>query len=401
MNIDPIAELLVLFICLLASTSTLAWGLMAYPLRIAPRASTYFSLANLLILTGVLLTTLRDQTPSYLYWLGADMLLLLGFVLLRSGTQRLFRLSSSIKIDLALLLLTGLSMLTQPPSIAASDTLGIFFSFMAASTFLLMAKDNLVALEHTVKRPIAVILLSPIALMGVIFGLRALLLLIEPALKSHLASIQSADAIPMLWLYVVMTLWINVIMMGNALTRLVQKMRQQADRDYLTGLWNRRAMQQQLEQLHQRWLRDGQAYSLILFDLDFFKQINDKFGHSAGDAVLVKTAQQIGKVTRAMDIFCRLGGEEFLLVLPGTDGEVAEIIAQKLQQALRQSSLNWQGSLIPISASFGIVTTATGDTPDSLLALADKAMYRAKETGRDRCCTAERRLEQAQATPSQ
>ncbi len=401
MNIDPIAELLVLFICLLASTSTLAWGLMAYPLRIAPRASTYFSLANLLILMGVLLTTLRDQTPSYLYWLGADMLLLLGFVLLRSGTQRLFRLPSSIKIDLALLLLTGLLMLTQPPSIAASDTLGIFFSFMAASTFLLMAKDNLVALEHTVKRPIAVILLSPIALMGVIFGLRALLLLIEPALKSHLASIQSADAIPMLWLYVVMTLWINVIMMGNALTRLVQKMRQQADRDYLTGLWNRRAMQQQLEQLHQRWLRDGQAYSLILFDLDFFKQINDKFGHSAGDAVLVKTAQQIGKVTRAMDIFCRLGGEEFLLVLPGTDGEVAEIIAQKLQQALRQSSLNWQGSLIPISASFGIVTTATGDTPDSLLALADKAMYRAKETGRDRCCTAERRLEQVQATPSQ
>ncbi|QYJ97197.1 GGDEF domain-containing protein [Shewanella alkalitolerans] len=401
MNIDPIAELLVLFICLLASTSTLAWGLMAYPLRIAPRASTYFSLANLLILMGVLLTTLRDQTPSYLYWLGADMLLLLGFVLLRSGTQRLFRLPSSIKIDLALLLLTGLLMLTQPASIAASDTLGIFFSFMAASTFLLMAKDNLVALEHTVKRPIAVILLSPIALMGVIFGLRALLLLIEPALKSHLASIQSADAIPMLWLYVVMTLWINVIMMGNALTRLVQKMRQQADRDYLTGLWNRRAMQQQLEQLHQRWLRDGQAYSLILFDLDFFKQINDKFGHSAGDAVLVKTAQQIGKVTRAMDIFCRLGGEEFLLVLPGTDGEVAKIIAQKLQQALRQSSLNWQGSLIPISASFGIVTTATGDTPDSLLALADKAMYRAKETGRDRCCTAERRLEQAQATPSQ
>ncbi|QYK12452.1 GGDEF domain-containing protein [Shewanella rhizosphaerae] len=401
MNIDPIAELLVLFICLLASTSTLAWGLMAYPLRIAPRASTYFSLANLLILMGVLLTTLRDQTPSYLYWLGADMLLLLGFVLLRSGTQRLFRLPSSIKIDLALLLLTGLLMLTQPPSIAASDTLGIFFSFMAASTFLLMAKDNLVALEHTVKRPIAVILLSPIALMGVIFGLRALLLLIEPALKSHLASIQSADAIPMLWLYVVMTLWINVIMMGNALTRLVQKMRQQADRDYLTGLWNRRAMQQQLEQLHQRWLRDGQAYSLILFDLDFFKQINDKFGHSAGDAVLVKTAQQIGKVTRAMDIFCRLGGEEFLLVLPGTDGEVAKIIAQKLQQALRQSSLNWQGSLIPISASFGIVTTATGDTPDSLLALADKAMYRAKETGRDRCCTAERRLEQVQATPSQ
>ncbi|QYJ81968.1 GGDEF domain-containing protein [Shewanella aegiceratis] len=401
MNIDPIAELLVLFICLLASTSTLAWGLMAYPLRIAPRASTYFSLANLLILMGVLLTTLRDQTPSYLYWLGADMLLLLGFVLLRSGTQRLFRLPSSIKIDLALLLLTGLLMLTQPPSIAASDTLGIFFSFMAASTFLLMAKDNLVALEHTVKRPIAVILLSPIALMGVIFGLRALLLLIEPALKSHLASIQSADAIPMLWLYVVMTLWINVIMMGNALTRLVQKMRQQADRDYLTGLWNRRAMQQQLEQLHQRWLRDGQAYSLILFDLDFFKQINDKFGHSAGDAVLVKTAQQIGKVTRAMDIFCRLGGEEFLLVLPGTDGAVAEIIAQKLQQALRQSSLNWQGSLLPISASFGIVTTATGDTPDSLLALADKAMYRAKETGRDRCCTAERRLEQVQATPSQ
>lgn len=401
MNIDPIAELLVLFICLLTSTSTLAWGLMAYPLGIAPRASSYFSLGNVLILFGVLLTTLRDQTPSYLYWFGADMLLLLGFVLLRSGTQRLFRLPSSIKLDGALLLLTGSLMLTQPPSAEASDTLGICFSFMAASTFLLMARDNLVALENTVKRPIAVVLLSPIALMGVVFALRGLLLLTEPTLKPHLVSIQNADAIPMLWLYVVMTLWINVIMMGNALTRLVQKMRQQADRDYLTGLWNRRAMQQQLEQLHQRWLRDGQAYSLILFDLDFFKQINDKFGHSAGDAVLVKTAKQIGKVTRAMDIFCRLGGEEFLIVLPTTNSHVAEIIAQKLQQTLRQSSLNWQGALIPISASFGIVTTAPGDTPDSLLALADKAMYRAKETGRDRCCSAQQQLGEPKATPSQ
>ncbi|WP_281213779.1 GGDEF domain-containing protein [Shewanella insulae] len=390
MNIDPIAELLVLFICLLAGTSTLAWGLMAYPLGIAPRASGYFSLANLLILTGVLLTTLRDQTSNYLYWFGADMLLLLGFVLLRSGTQRLFRLNSSIRLDGILLLITGLLMLSQPPSIEASDTLGMIFSLMAATTFLLMAKDNLIALEHTVKRHIAVTLLSPIALMGLAFALRALLLALTPSLTNELASIQSTDAIPMLWLFVVMTLWINVIMMGNALTRLVQKMRQLADRDYLTGLWNRRAMQQRLEQLHQRWLRDGQAYSLILFDLDYFKQVNDKFGHSAGDAVLVRTAKQVGKVTRAMDFFCRLGGEEFLLILPGTDGDEAQIIAQKLQQALRQSSLNWQGSLIPINASFGIVTTNTGDTPDSLLALADKAMYRAKETGRDRYCTAER-----------
>ncbi|MCL1040132.1 GGDEF domain-containing protein [Shewanella marisflavi] len=401
MTIDPIAELLVMFICLLAGTSTLAWGVMSFPLRIAPRASAYFSLANLLVLIGVILTTQRGQSASYLYWHGADMLLLLGFILLRSGTQGLFRLNSSIKFDSALWLVIGLLMLTQAPSHEASGTLGILFSLMAAIVFLLMAKDNLVALESTVKRPIAVVLLSPIALMGITFALRALLLALNPSLKPQLATILSNDAIPMLWLYVIMTLWINVIMMGNALTRLVQKIRQQADRDYLTGLWNRRAMQQQLEQLHQRWLRDGQAYSLILFDLDFFKQINDKFGHSAGDAVLVKTAQQIGKVIRATDSFCRLGGEEFLLILPTTDSTEADVIAQKLQHTLRQHSLNWQGQLIPISASFGIVTATQGDTPDSLLALADKAMYRAKETGRDRCCTAERPLAETLATPSQ
>ncbi|QYJ86677.1 GGDEF domain-containing protein [Shewanella mesophila] len=388
MIIDPQAQQLIFFICLLATTATIAWGAMAYPLRIAPRACSYFSCANLLVLIGVILNSQRGSDPSYLYWPIADIVILTGFILLRHGTQRLFRLKSSIKIDSLLLTVFALLILIQEPSSQSNQILGILFSLMTAISFLLLAKDNRIALTPSLNLTFILLLLSPIIVLAVIFSIRALLLIFVPSLSSHIATLQSADAIPMLWFFVIMTLLVNVIMIGNALTRLVQKIRLQADRDYLTGLWNRRSMHQRLALLHQCWLRDGNAYSLILFDLDYFKEINDNYGHAAGDHVLIQTATALGKVIRAIDTFSRYGGEEFLIILPATDAKQVALIAEKLRSTLNSLPLTWQDASIPITASFGTITVSQLDTPETMLAKADQAMYHAKRTGRNNICCA-------------
>ena len=385
---DPLAQQLIFFICLLATIATLAWGAMAYPLRIAPRACSYFSCANLLLLIGVILTSQRGSDPSYLYWPIADIVVLTGFILLRHGTQRLFRLKSSIKIDSLLLIIFALLILIQEPSSQSNQVLGILFSSMAAISFLFLAKDNRIALAPSLNLTLILLLLSPIIVLAVIFSLRALLLLFVPSLGSHMATLQSAEAIPMLWFFVMMTLLVNVVMIGNALTRLVQKIRLQADKDYLTGLWNRRSMHQRLALLHQCWLRDGKTYSLILFDLDYFKEINDNYSHAAGDHVLIQTATELSKVIRAIDTFSRYGGEEFLIILPATDAHQVAIITDKLRSKLNSSLFTWQDSVIPITASFGTATVSQLDTPESMLIKADKAMYRAKHTGRNNICSA-------------
>ncbi|QYK01033.1 GGDEF domain-containing protein [Shewanella psychrotolerans] len=385
---DPLAQQLIFFICLLATTATLAWGAMAYPLRIAPRASGYFSVANLFLLIGVILTSQRSSDPSYLYWPIANIMILMGFLLLRHGTQRLFRLKSSIKTDCVLLTVFTVLIALQEPGPQSNQIVGILFSSMAALSFLLLAKDNRIALAPSLNLTFILLLLSPIIVLAFIFTLRTLLLLFAPSLGSHMANLQSADAIPMLWFFVMMTLLVNVVMIGNALTRLVQKIRLQADKDYLTGLWNRRAMHQRLALLHQCWLRDGKTYSLILFDLDYFKEINDNYSHAAGDHVLIQTATELSKVIRAIDTFSRYGGEEFLIILPATDAQQVAIITDKLRSKLNSSPVIWQDNAIPITASFGTATVSQLDTPETMLIKADKAMYRAKHTGRNNICSA-------------
>jgi diguanylate cyclase (GGDEF)-like protein len=386
MTIDPLALLLIQFFCLLTGTATLAWALMAYPLGIASKACWTFSAANLLVLVGLFLTTFRDDTPSYLFWFVADMAILLAFSLLRQGTRKLFKLPGCLHQDLSLLGITALFMLSYPPQMDSNTPLAIIFSIAAAIYFLLLTRDNLIALFPNIGQRYAVALTIPILGLVLLFCTRATLLLIAPESAEQLAAIKTAEAVPMLWVFVVIALILNVTMMGNALTRLVQKIRLQADKDYLTQLWNRRALNKQLDRVHQRWLRDSVPYSLILFDLDLFKKINDTHTHAAGDAVLVHTASVLSKIIRRIDTLSRYGGEEFLLLLPASCEEAAQITAEKLRRAIKNRPLQWQSQYITVSASFGCVTVAPGDTPEQVLNRADKAMYHAKEQGRDGIC---------------
>lgn len=177
------------------------------------------------------------------------------------------------------------------------------------------------------------------------------------------------------------TLSLNV---GNL--RLRESLRNQSIRDPLTGLYNRRFLDENLGREMSRSRRTGNALSIIVLDVDHFKQYNDSLGHDAGDAVLITLGRLLSEQARDMDLPCRLGGEEFLIVLPRASGEQAVLAAERLRQAVAAMKIDHHGEpLHGVTVSLGVASFPDdAATPDSLIKAADQALYRAKRQGRDR-----------------
>ena len=157
--------------------------------------------------------------------------------------------------------------------------------------------------------------------------------------------------------------------------------------DPLTGLHNRRYMSGQLDALVARAVRDGRPVSALLLDIDHFKKINDSFGHDAGDEVLREFAVRLASNVRAVDLPCRFGGEEFVVVMPETAIEDAERIAERIRLHVAGAPFRVSNGreVLSVTISIGVATTiGAGDTPEHLLKRADEALYEAKASGRNR-----------------
>ena len=160
-----------------------------------------------------------------------------------------------------------------------------------------------------------------------------------------------------------------------------------AMQDELTGLTNRRSILGTLEQQLAMARRNGQPLSLLMLDLDHFKRVNDSFGHLAGDAVLRQVAAGIASRLRAQDVAGRYGGEEFLVILPGTTVDGAVQLAEKLRTSIAADRIEiGEGRAISITISVGVCggVPAAGQRVEDLIGAADQALYQAKENGRDR-----------------
>ncbi len=162
------------------------------------------------------------------------------------------------------------------------------------------------------------------------------------------------------------------------------QLEQEATRDYLTNLSNRRHFTELAEKELPRARRHGRPLSLLLIDLDHFKNVNDRFGHGAGDAVLRETAALLAGGVRQSDRVCRFGGEEFAILLPETEVQAATELAERLRIALQANVFVHAQGRIAISCSIG-VSTLNGATTDldHLVKQADQALYAAKAQGRD------------------
>jgi diguanylate cyclase (GGDEF)-like protein len=156
-----------------------------------------------------------------------------------------------------------------------------------------------------------------------------------------------------------------------------------ARRDSLTLLLNRRAFDEELAGMFARQQRLGERFALHVFDLDHFKQINDRHGHGAGDEVLRTASRALADQLRPFDRLFRIGGEEFAAILPGTNGATAVVAAERLRQAVGDQAISVGDGALGVTVSVGVAAAWPGAEPDTLLKAADAALYRAKAAGRN------------------
>ncbi|MDZ7842902.1 MAG: diguanylate cyclase [Gammaproteobacteria bacterium] len=161
----------------------------------------------------------------------------------------------------------------------------------------------------------------------------------------------------------------------------VHTLRHRAEHDPLTEVFNRYAFQERLEEEMRRAKRYGGAFSLIMFDLDHFKAVNDGYGHDVGDEVLRRVASLAGEELRDGDLLARWGGEEFMILLPETDPESARLVAERIRARIARTDLEGAPR---VTVSLGIAGSIAGEPHEELIRRVDRALYQAKEAGRNR-----------------
>jgi diguanylate cyclase (GGDEF)-like protein len=165
-----------------------------------------------------------------------------------------------------------------------------------------------------------------------------------------------------------------------------EKLSEMAFRDGLTGLFNHRFFQEQMDKEVSRAIRYQRALALIMFDIDHFKKFNDQYGHPVGDQVLKQTAGTVLNTVRQSDLVARYGGEEFAIILPETDMKGVVILAERIRQHVAKIHLDVNGQQVSITISLGVTIWEPG-TPASdkalMIGAADKALYQSKKKGRN------------------
>lgn len=169
-----------------------------------------------------------------------------------------------------------------------------------------------------------------------------------------------------------------------------EHLRELSNRDFLTGLFNRRYLMSELEKEFYRAKRMGRDLSVLMIDIDYFKRCNDTYGHKVGDQVLVKVAQTIGDQLRRFDLLARYGGEEFIIALPETGSAGAEQVAERYRRNVESLRVAADDRIISVTISIGVATysEANYDNLDELIEAADAKLYEAKAAGRNRVMVA-------------
>lgn len=184
------------------------------------------------------------------------------------------------------------------------------------------------------------------------------------------------------------TLTLGAVMMANA--DIIARTTYAAEHDFLTGAWTRRAFSGLAERERERIARGGGDLSVLVFDVDHFKSINDTHGHAVGDRVLVDIVLRAGSVLRGIDACARLGGEEFAVLLPQTGTAHALVAAERLRAALAQGAVrDGADGLVCYTVSVGVATLGEDEAVARMMERADTALYAAKNAGRNRVCCAQ------------
>jgi diguanylate cyclase (GGDEF)-like protein len=233
-----------------------------------------------------------------------------------------------------------------------------------------------------------VLLALPLLLGAAVFGARSLRAIVSPQTIVAEVTANSALNIGSAVVYMIVALVFQLTLVTLVVSRLVSELKRASRHDPLTGLLNRRAIDEALAAEVQRARRLGAPFSVLMLDVDHFKPINDTHGHAAGDRALQHLATLLSSQMRDIDRVGRYGGEEFVVLLPGTPQEQAHGLAQRLCEKVAALPPMWRDAPLPVTVSIGVAEWLgdSGGLP-ALMARADAALYRAKEDGRNRVVT--------------
>jgi diguanylate cyclase (GGDEF)-like protein len=346
-----------------------------YPyLRGAGSVATAFFLATI----GNLLLLFSGSLPIFLSIAVSHCLLLSAFVLFYTGVLHFFK--SPRKIRYAWALTVFASILTLYLNLSHDGTRTLTY-VIALSFFLVRGVIALEIFRQAADRIFLKIFAFLMAAYA-IFALNRLYFLLVLGVPPSVHQREILQTLSVL-LSVSFVFLIGLSFLLMLCSELLTLVKDESERDLLCGVFNRRGIEQKLDAELKRAGRVGHNLAVALIDIDHFKAINDRAGHAAGDTALREVVSAISGRLRPHDLLGRFGGDEFLLILPHTSSSEAFTISSRIEQSVRELSI--PGDVIPLTISIGLTQAISGEIAGPLLARADKALYDAKNAGRN-CC---------------
>lgn len=392
MNSGFSSQALIQLTGLIVFASLLVWALVSELLLIAPAAARHFLAANVALLAAVALTLQRASAvlsppwpfdvlvpdlPAWASWPLANGLVIAAFAIACRGLRRLLKIRRATWGDKLMLAVSCLAMFVLPVGATSAWAYAVIFSIATAWHCAVMARDAWAGTAAALGRRVGFVLTAPLVLSAVLVASQPLRL--NHATTSAITISDPATLWGLLW----MALMLNICFMMLVLARLVVVLRSRAERDHLTGLFNRRRWEAFLAYEWQRSLRHPPGLCLVMLDVDHFKRINDTLGHAAGDVALKHVAAILHQACRSSDIAARVGGEEFAVILAATSLAGALEQAERLREALSASPYDYLGTPHSLTVSLGVASSQNAASIDDLSRQADMALYAAKGAGRN------------------
>ena len=315
-----------------------------------------------------------------------NMMALLTFIFLQKGVER-FTQHPTHAWDFVPLLLTLLAVEWLGLLGSGSYALRVVVFTLAVTwplSIMVWRMGRWVKDHALIPSAMVVVITAPVVLTLLVFWLRAVLVVLgtqEGVLDfSHGSGFDVVSTLLFLLLLGAFNFSLASLVLGS----LIERLRDLSATDALTGLPNRRMVMERLTQEHARYQRGGQVYTLVTMDLDYFKRINDTYGHTVGDQVLQGVAQTLMASLRSSDTLARVGGEEFMLLMPTTDADGGLVQAQRVREKIATTPLTTDAGALNVTMSLGVAEVLPTDSAAvDVFNRADAALYRAKASGRN------------------
>lgn len=345
----------------------------------------YFSAGNLLVGFGVLLIYERSRVENFATIQAADWMIVAGLSVFQYGLVQLVQASKSRPWRAAAPLLVeilGTAFVEASAGSYCSRAMvfNLVSGYLCASTAVTLLLSKQASLDLDIKA----FLVFPFMVGAALFFTREIQVGYACSSPTPLAMASAVHYRPYLWTFICLTVFLNISISGIVVSHLIGRLRQAATTDALTGCLNRAAILSPdvFERVPDQ--QAGEGHACLMIDVDHFKAINDRYGHQCGDAALVHLTRIIRSNIRSSDQLGRVGGEEFLVIMPTLALDAAKARAERIRAALESQPLAWEGHLIALTASFGVAHFTIWLQLQDAIKRADKNLYWAKNQGRNR-----------------